>query len=96
METNTLIISLSKTVSFPSHTQTRPRLEREREYEEYPERDSYPSGGPPPAGFAPPPVGFVDDYRIRSNPLPRDHRTSSREEEYPPNRSSSRRVLNAI
>lgn len=113
-KTLSLITSLSETVSFPPHTRTRPRLEREREYEEYTDRergDTYATATattqlpPPAAGFAPPPVGFVDDYsRMRSTldrTLPRDHRTAattaaSREDEYPPTRSSSRRVLNAI
>ncbi|XP_015835933.1 voltage-dependent L-type calcium channel subunit beta-1 isoform X2 [Tribolium castaneum] len=69
-----------------SHTRSRQRLEREREYEEYAERDSYTHAnthGMPHHGG--------DDYRIPA----RDHR-AAREEEYPTHRGSSRRALNAI
>ncbi|XP_022918800.1 voltage-dependent L-type calcium channel subunit beta-4 isoform X4 [Onthophagus taurus] len=66
------------------HTRSRPRLEREREYDEYTDRDY---AGSHMAG---------DDYRNmgleRTLPL-RDHR---RDDDYQAHRGSSRRALNAI
>ncbi|XP_065162822.1 voltage-dependent L-type calcium channel subunit beta-2 isoform X4 [Atheta coriaria] len=73
------------------HNRTRPRLEREREYDDYAEREYRE-------------MHLSDEYRDRdrgpSNDRtlerpPRDHR-ATREEEYPSHRGSSRRCLNPI
>jgi hypothetical protein len=71
-----------------AHARTRQRVDRDREYDDYVEREGYPHAnthGIPHHGG--------DDYRDRIPP--RDHRVA-REEEYPTHRGSSRRALNAI
>lgn len=72
-----------------AHTRSRPRLEREREYDEYTERDY--SGQTHLSSHLP----GAEDYRERGiDRLPaRDHR---RDDEYQTHRGSSRRALNAI
>ncbi|CAH0557632.1 unnamed protein product [Brassicogethes aeneus] len=65
-----------------SHTRSRPRLERDREYEDYVDREYLTN-----THGVPPHMQGGDDYRLRD---PR------REEEYPSHRGSSRRALNAI
>lgn len=74
------------------HARNRPRLERDREYEEYVERDYSHSNT---HGLSH--HHGADDYRERNLDRipPRDHR-ATREEEYPTHRGSSRRALNAI
>lgn len=73
-----------------AHGRSRPRLERDREYDEYVDRDMYAHGGHA--------HHMADDYRDRGldrDRIPaRDHR--GREDEYGPHRGSSRRALNAI
>lgn len=79
-----------------AHARSRPRLERELEYDVYTDRDSYPHNSHNVTSH----LNRGDEYRDRDLDRnleripPREHRTN-REEEYP-HRSSSRRVLNAI
>lgn len=71
----------------------RGRLERDREYEEYLDKDHMNTHVMPhhlQSG------GVGDDYRDNIRPLERLRDPRSREEEFPTHRGSSRRALNAI
>lgn len=91
-----LIVSFSITVATfqTAQARSRPRLERDREYDEYAERELYAHGHQHHLPGA-------EDYRDRGLDRaleripPRDHRPS-REDDYAPHRGSSRRALNAI
>ncbi|XP_049821820.1 voltage-dependent L-type calcium channel subunit beta-3 isoform X4 [Aethina tumida] len=70
------------------HARSRPRLERDREYEDYGDREYMNTHAVPPQ------FQGGDDYRERPMERLRDPR--NREEDYPTHRGSSRRALNAI
>lgn len=78
------------------HNRARSRLERDRDYEEYVERDQQSHASSVPSHLA----GGQDyrehnlDRNLERLP-PRDHR-GVREDDFPPHRTSSRRAVNVI
>ncbi|XP_031342386.1 voltage-dependent L-type calcium channel subunit beta-2 isoform X5 [Photinus pyralis] len=76
-----------------AHSRGRSRLERDREYEDYLERDPQSHTSSVPSHLA----GGQDyrEHNLDRNLPPRDHR-GVREDDFPPHRTSSRRAVNVI
>lgn len=80
------------------HSRGRSRLERDREFEDFIDRDPHPQSH---GAGVPPHLAGGQDYREHTLDRtleripPRDHR-GVREDDFPPHRTSSRRAVNVI